>query len=291
MNDCVIFDIDGTLADLSHRLHFLEKGDWTGFFAEADKDSPIQEIIEMSNILSSSFEIVVASGRCSSIRSETRDWLRDNGVVFKELFMREEGDHRPDHIVKEEILRKIQKKYVVKYVFDDRQSVVDMWRRNGITTFQCAPDKSKAKGKLTVMVGPSGSGKSTFLANEKSYKVISSDDVREEITGNREDQSQNERVFRILHELVRTRIHAGLDVIVDATNIKRKDRLTVVNLACGGPVEYWVVDRPLSDKLATRGWRPEWLIKKHDERFRSNLKDILRGDDLSNVAVKDERNV
>lgn len=289
MKNCVIFDIDGTLADLSHRLHFLEKGDWKGFFAEADKDSPITEVIEMNNVLASNFEIVIVSGRCSSIRKETRDWLYDNGVVCNELFMREEGDHRPDHIVKEEILHKIQRKYVVKYVFDDRQSVVDMWRRNGITCFQCAPDKSQAKGKLTLTVGPSGAGKTTFLANEKSYKVVSSDDVREELTGNRLDQTQNHKVFRILHELVRTRIHAGLDVIVDATNIKRKDRLAVVNLALGGPVEYWVIDRPLGDKLHTRGWRPEELILRHHNTFQANLDSILSGDNLPNVAIKDFR--
>lgn len=289
MRNCVIFDIDGTLADPSHRLHYLDSGDWQRFFAEADKDQPINSVIRMNNRMKDHYDIVIVSGRCSSIREKTKKWLEVNGVAFDNLYMRPEGDHRPDHIVKEEILREIQKNYVVEYVFDDRQSVVDMWRRNGITTFQCATDKSQAKGKLILMVGPSGAGKTTFLANRKSYKVISSDDIREELTDNMLDQTQNHKVFRILHELVRTRIHFGLDVIVDSTNIKRKDRLALVNLALGGPVEYWVVDRPLGDKLHTRGWRPEELILRHHNTFQANLKDILRGDDLPNVAVKDFR--
>lgn len=182
MRDCVIFDIDGTLADLSHRLHFLEKGDWKGFFAEAHNDAPINPVIEISNMFHfhHSWEnnaIIIVSGRCSSIREKTEEWLEEHDVRYDYLYMRKEGDHRPDHIVKEEILHEIQKEFNVKFVFDDRQSVVDMWRRNGITCFQCAPDKSRAKGKLTLMIGPSGAGKTTFLANEKSYKVVSFDGI------------------------------------------------------------------------------------------------------------------
>jgi hypothetical protein len=289
MKPAVIFDIDGTLADLSDRLHYLDKGDWKSFFAEVKNDKPITPVIEMNHHMSKLYNIIVVSGRCSSTRKDTVDWLFNNGVYYDQLHMRTESDHRPDHIVKEELLREIQKDYEVRYVFDDRQSVVDMWRRNGITCFQCAPDKPMAKGKLTLMVGPSGAGKTTMLASMKSYQVVSSDDIREEICGDRRDQSQNDRVFRVLHELARTRIHAGLDVIVDATNIKRKDRMSLINLANGGPVEYNVVDRPLYDKLRDRGWRPEWLIMKHDQTFKSNLKDILNGDGMPNVFVKDLR--
>ena len=287
----VIFDIDGTIADLSDRLHYLDKGDWKSFFAEVGNDKPITKVIELTRLFEDlHYEIILVSGRCSSTRDNTREWLEKYQVSYDHLFMRTEGDYRADHIVKEEILREIQENYSIDYVFDDRQSVVDMWRRNGLTCFQCAAYKPEAKGKLTLMVGPSGAGKTTFLAKEKSYKIVSSDDLREEICGDRADQSQNAKVLDALHKLVESRIHAGLDTIVDATNLKRKDRLYIVNLSNGGPVEYIVIDRPLEDKLRDRGWRPEWLIKKHDERFRSNLKDILRGDNLSNVAVKDFRN-
>lgn len=289
MERCVIFDIDGTIADLSDRLHYLEKGDWKSFFAEVGNDKPIKDVIELMGYLTDNFWVILVSGRCGSTREDTMLWLEKHMVHYDALYMRTEGDYRADHIVKEEILREIQKRYEVFCVFDDRQSVVDMWRRNGITCFQCAPDKSAAKGKLTLMVGPSGAGKSTFVANEKSYKVISSDDIREEVCGNREDQSQNEKVFRIIHELVRTRIHAGLDVIIDATNIRRKNRLSLVNLANGGSVEYVVIDRPMSEKLRDRGWRSERLIKKHNQTFQSNLKDILCGDHQPNVVVKDFR--
>ena len=42
MTKAVIFDIDGTLADCSHRLHHVtgDKRDWNKFFAEMSEDPP-----------------------------------------------------------------------------------------------------------------------------------------------------------------------------------------------------------------------------------------------------------
>ena len=38
----IIVDIDGTIADCSHRLHYIkgEKKDWNSFFKAAGKDKP-----------------------------------------------------------------------------------------------------------------------------------------------------------------------------------------------------------------------------------------------------------
>jgi hypothetical protein len=50
---CYLFDIDGTIADLSHRLRFIEKKpkDWRRFFEAVSKDTPITHIIELANHL------------------------------------------------------------------------------------------------------------------------------------------------------------------------------------------------------------------------------------------------
>ena len=58
--------------------------------------------------------------------------------------MRDIGDHRPDHIVKKELLykwleyMKVDKKDVTA-IFEDRKAVVDMWREEGFVCLQVAP--------------------------------------------------------------------------------------------------------------------------------------------------------
>jgi hypothetical protein len=69
------------------------------------------------------------------------EWLFDNACLSEDeytLLMRKDGDFRADHIVKQEILDKHIDKERVLFVLDDRQQVVDMWRRNGLVCFQVA---------------------------------------------------------------------------------------------------------------------------------------------------------
>lgn len=141
---CIIVDIDGTIADIGHRLHFIRDGkkDWDGFFAAAKDDAPVENVIVIVNNLALSLgvelDLIVVSGRPERTREATSAWLHVSGVsVYDELFMRPDGDHRPDHIVKEEILdRDILPHWDVLCSIDDRNQVVAMWRRRGITCLQ-----------------------------------------------------------------------------------------------------------------------------------------------------------
>ncbi len=90
--------------------------------------------------LSDTYKILVVSGRKAECRAETESWLRANYIQPDEIYMRADGDGRPDSIVKYEILRdKIAPHYDVEGVFDDRNSVVNMWRNVGIKCFQVQP--------------------------------------------------------------------------------------------------------------------------------------------------------
>lgn len=88
------------------------------------------------------------------------------------------------------------------------------------------------KPTLTVLVGLSGSGKSTIatqLAKDNHNTVIvSSDAIREELTGNYEDQEHNEEVFKIFHNRIRKNLENKKNVIADATNITMKSRRAIM---------------------------------------------------------------
>ena len=145
--EAVIFDIDGTLADLTHRLHLVGNGkrQWGMFFKGIPDDTPIKPIVDLASALIRSNEkaILFVTGRPERTRMDTVTWLLKHGleVEFKTcLFMRKDGDGREDHIVKREILNDIRNAgFEPVLVFDDRQSVVDMWRRQGIRVAQTAP--------------------------------------------------------------------------------------------------------------------------------------------------------
>lgn len=318
----VICDIDGTLSDATHRLHHITNGqrNWDGFFAAMGDDpchEPIRDLLD--HLVPRGTAIVLCSGRPETYRDVTEAWLRQHRIAWDALYMRPAGDTRADCIVKAELLRGMQEDgYEPFLVIDDRPSVVAMWREQGLTCLQCRDWDERPKvepGLLTIMVGPSGAGKTTWLRSYlaactnfgiscrefgiKQRHVISSDEIREDLCGDFRSQERNDEVFAALHAIVKTRVTRGLPAVVDATNLRRKDRMAVAALApAEGPVRYIVIDRPMEEKRRDAGWRAEVkdkdgqpfdLIAKHHQTFQSQLKDILAGDNLSNVEVIDLR--
>ena len=120
---CVICDIDGTLAYSPERSVYDYK--------KVDKDLPNKKLIEVLKRLN--LPIIVLSGRESSCKQETMDWLKNNGIDWTIFAMRTEGDNREDSIVKEELYNAIIKdKWNVLTVFDDRPRVIRMWKKLGL---------------------------------------------------------------------------------------------------------------------------------------------------------------
>ena len=139
---CYLFDIDGTVADLTHRLPHIQKEpkDWDAFFAACCDDVPINHVIDLIQQLRKHRAIVFVSGRSSQIRSETTAWLEKHLLGGEALYMRRAGDYRPDYIVKAELLDQIRADgYEPIMAFDDRDQVVEMWRSKGIPCAQVAP--------------------------------------------------------------------------------------------------------------------------------------------------------
>lgn len=146
----LIFDLDGTLADCSHRRHMVEadKPDFKAFYEACGDDKPIIATSHVYASLKKVFwaqDIVIWSGRCESVRRQTEWWLYsfiDTSVHWNEprLKMRPEGDSTPDDELKERWLDEhlAAGGKGVDMVFDDRPKVVRMWQRRGIFVFNCA---------------------------------------------------------------------------------------------------------------------------------------------------------
>ncbi len=318
---CILVDIDGTIADIRHRLHHIRDGaDWDAFFAAAVDDTPIGPMVKLLDLLcrgAADYVVILCSGCPERLRAITEAWCNCHSAWFDFLYLRPDGDTRPDHVVKREMLARIRADgYSPFLVIDDRASVVDMWRSEGLVCLQAAPEQLPipATAMLTLMVGPSGAGKTTWLElngrqGEASsgysarhafgierWHVISSDLLRHELFGDFTDQSSPSRVFDAVHALALARLRLGLPVVIDATHLRRKDRMAAAQLVpTTVPVRYLVFNRSIEDKQKTGGWRLSQqvrgtdLITAHDRTFRAQLKDILAGDGLPNVTVHDLR--
>jgi hypothetical protein len=141
----IIFDIDGTLMDISHRKHFVDgvfgdKKDWQAFKNATIKDTPIDMICTMAIMLHADMNrIILVSGRNESERWITEKQMEASGIIYDTLVMRPNDDYDPDHILKSRILDAlIDEGYDPKMVFDDRAAVVKMWRDRGLTCLQVA---------------------------------------------------------------------------------------------------------------------------------------------------------
>jgi phosphoglycolate phosphatase-like HAD superfamily hydrolase len=147
MIDVAIFDLDGTLADCSHRLHFIKKDpkDWDAFYAAMVDDPPVEAVMALCRsvaLYSDPYRpigVVVCTGRPERYRRETQIWLIKQFIPVREIHMRQDGDRRDDPIIKREMLAEIRKRYRPILAVEDRTRVVAMWRAEGLTCLQCAP--------------------------------------------------------------------------------------------------------------------------------------------------------
>ena len=304
----IIFDTDGTVADCSHRVHHVKNGNhaWDAFFAGMDQDTVIEPVADIARAFygREGYAVIVVTARPADeqYKRMTEAWYANNNIPYDRMYMRKAGDYRKDAVVKAEILEQIiEDGYEPILAIDDRQQVIDMWRSYGICTLACAaPDENTSKyaGKalLSMMIGSAGSGKSTYIkSNFKPSEVISTDQIRLDLFGSFTDEKvhtpeNHAIVFGYAHDHITARLKNGLRTVFDATNLRGKDRKAVLGCVPHGQlVEYIVIDREYDQKLKTREWRPEWLVHKHHNTFKDNLKNILAGDHQPNVIVLDKR--
>ena len=139
--EIVIFDIDGTLADISERVHHVRRRpkNWKAFNAGMTQDKAIHSMVKLCNMLyDAGIRIVLCTGRNERNRPETVEWLKKQGVNYHELLLRKDGDFRSDAVIKREVLQGMDKSKIL-FVVEDRSRVVEMWRAEGLVCLQPAP--------------------------------------------------------------------------------------------------------------------------------------------------------
>ena len=141
----VIFDLDGTLALVDKRRDIAKKPNGKINFdifydpQYIELDEPNSFVIELAKMYKrDGYEIVIVSGRSDRTKEATERWLEKYGILYDRMIMRKRKNFTPDNELKERWLEKYLDRDDIRVVVDDRQRVVDMWRRNGLNVFQVA---------------------------------------------------------------------------------------------------------------------------------------------------------
>ena len=148
----VICDIDGTLMNVEKRVEYAKKHkkdtdrvmDWDIFLnpmVMLEFDTPNKDVVGVIKSLYHSdwenYNLIITSARNERHRDVTMKQLELARVDYDAMYLRDDGDMRPDDIVKEELLGKIRTDgYNPTIAFDDRNQVVNKWRELGINCYQ-----------------------------------------------------------------------------------------------------------------------------------------------------------
>jgi HAD superfamily, subfamily IIIB (Acid phosphatase) len=120
-----VLDIDATLSDTRHRLHFLERRpkDWDAFFEAGKNDGPLQDGLVIAGSLARGHDIVYLTGRPERLRKDTEAWLRRYGLPEGRLLMRRANDRRPSVAMKLGQLKRLAVERKVAILVDDDVAV------------------------------------------------------------------------------------------------------------------------------------------------------------------------
>lgn len=128
-----VFDVDGVLADVRHRLHLLEHRPkkWDAFFDAAVDDPPLPQGVALAQESAKECEVVYVTGRPERCRRDTLAWFARHDLPQGQLSMRRPRDFRPSRVTKLDLLRRLAGDRAVAVVVDDDAEVCDAYERAG----------------------------------------------------------------------------------------------------------------------------------------------------------------
>jgi phosphoglycolate phosphatase-like HAD superfamily hydrolase len=138
----VIFDMDGTLADVSSIRHYLKSFDeskrrvikhFDKFHDESINVPPHNHVVNAAQIAHMlGHAVLIVTARKHMWRHHTAWWLALHRVPSDMLMMRGNLDNRKDYLVKRDMLATIRKAYNVIHAWDDNPSIIKLWTEEGI---------------------------------------------------------------------------------------------------------------------------------------------------------------
>lgn len=133
-----VLDLDGVLADVRHRLRFLERTpkNWDAFFAGIPADPPLEVGLILAAELAREHDLVYLTGRPERTRADTQAWLDQHALPPGRLLMRRDGDRRPARSVKRSSVERLGGEASVAVVVDDDPDVCAVLRTAGWPVLQ-----------------------------------------------------------------------------------------------------------------------------------------------------------
>lgn len=130
----VVVDIDGVVADVTHRLHLLDRRPrrWEEFFNAAADDPDLPEGVALVTELPAGHALCWLTGRPERNRRITEQWLAHHGMPDRPLLMRADQDHRPARQAKRDHLRRLRRTHRIALVVDDDPTVIAMLTEDGL---------------------------------------------------------------------------------------------------------------------------------------------------------------
>jgi protein phosphatase len=145
---------------------------------------------------------------------------------------------------------------------------------------------------LVLMIGSSGSGKSTFARTHFARtEIVSSDVLRGVVRDDETNMEASADAFEVMRLIVDKRLGARRLTVVDATNVRARDRAPLLGLARkhGAPIIAIVLDVDGATCLARNEVRPDRpnsriYVLRQQEALRASLP-VLAGEGFAAVHV------
>ena len=132
--DAVIFDMDGTLADVRSIRHYIvpptpkPKGwhkDFHAFHSESANVPSNNDVVNRAHVCHMlGTKVLIVTARRAMYRNQTAMWLALNGVPSDAMYMRADHDGRPDYEVKKDILEQIKLFWEPVHAVDDNPKII-----------------------------------------------------------------------------------------------------------------------------------------------------------------------